>query len=239
MKKLKIASWNVCLGVSNKLEYITRLLNSDQIDVLFIQEAEIRNQTNIEFYKVKNYTLIISNTLPDGKARLCCYVKNDVKFQVNTVQNNVIELISIKISDLTINGIYRPFRTPHHNNQVEYFTDLINGMRDIQRTKYNFLIGDFNLDSSKRNEQNYQHHHLHDLLDDYLDDHNLIQIESDFTWTRIVNNNVKTSTLDHLYTNDMSIVKKFVNEKQAISDHNLICATIDYNLRRNNLEKKI
>ena len=94
---LKIASWNICLGISNKLFYIENLLNQEKIDILFIQEAEIQMQTDLKHYKIENFKLITSGTLNSGKSRLCCYIKDDIIFTENEVANKTLELISIKI----------------------------------------------------------------------------------------------------------------------------------------------
>ena len=39
--KLTIATWNVCLGISNKKDRITESLNENGIDICAIQETEI------------------------------------------------------------------------------------------------------------------------------------------------------------------------------------------------------
>ena len=62
MTNTKIASWNVCLGISNKLHHIQNILQTENIDILFIQEAEVQNQTNINYYQITGYTLIVSET---------------------------------------------------------------------------------------------------------------------------------------------------------------------------------
>jgi endonuclease/exonuclease/phosphatase family metal-dependent hydrolase len=53
----------------------------------------------------------------------------------------------------------------------------------------------------------------------------LIQIVKEPTWERIYNNNVPTSSLDHVFVDDMSAVETITVEKQPISDHYLVCVT--------------
>ena len=40
-QQIKIATWNLCLGLLNKRDYIKMLLNTEQIHLLNMQETEI------------------------------------------------------------------------------------------------------------------------------------------------------------------------------------------------------
>ena len=153
MKNIRIASWNICLGVSNKLNHIENVLNQENIDVLFIQECEIQNQTNKKFYDIKGYILVICGTIISGKARTCCYIKNNINFTHNNEDENAVEIISLKIENLTINGLYRPFKTPLHNTGYEYLQECIQKLNNYPKTQHKILIGDFNLDSKKKKTQ--------------------------------------------------------------------------------------
>ena len=239
MTNLKIASWNVCLGISNKLNHIQNILETESIDVLFVQEAEIQNQTNTQFYQINGFKLVTSETINTGKARSCCFIRNTIKFKQNKLKDNSIELISLRIGDLTVNGIYRPFKIPHHNNHREYMESLTSELKTIDKTGFTIIIGDFNLDSSKRMIQNYNQNTVYRILDEYLDEYNLNQIETNSTWSRIVQNSLHESTLDHIYTSDPTIIKNYSNTKQAISDHNLISINIKLLHEKNNSTKKV
>ena len=54
--------------------------------------VEIQNQTNTRLYKIDGYNLIVSNTIESGKSRLCCYIKSELKYTVNKIKNNTIEI---------------------------------------------------------------------------------------------------------------------------------------------------
>ena len=238
-KTFKIATWNICLGISNKLKHIEETLNSEKIDIMFIQEAEIQNQTNESYYNIKNYKFLVSNTIKSGKSRLCCYIKDYLKVKVNLIENFTTEVISLTVGEITINGIYRPFKIPHHNNHAEYIEDMITTLNGISTTKYTLLLGDFNLDSAKKFEQNYPYHNLFELLDEHLDQHHLQQMKHGSTWQRIVNQTLKESTLDHIYINDDQIVNKLDNTKQHISDHNLLVVSLNLEPERSTFRRKM
>ena len=59
---LKIASWNCCLGILNKLDFVKNILDKHNIDILFLQEVEITNNMNLDLLKIKNYNLELSPT---------------------------------------------------------------------------------------------------------------------------------------------------------------------------------
>ena len=54
---IKIATWNLCLGLSNKKDYVYETLNSDSIDICLFQEVEIDKNVDIKNLTSKNYRL--------------------------------------------------------------------------------------------------------------------------------------------------------------------------------------
>ena len=63
-------------------------------------------------------------------------------------------------------------------------------------------MGDFNLDWSKNNLEDYSHKNYFSDMELKLAAYNLIQIVDFITWTRTVNGQVRSSVLDHIYTVD-------------------------------------
>ena len=43
---LKIALWNLCKGLINKVQYVRDLLYTEKIDILFLEETEIKVDVN-------------------------------------------------------------------------------------------------------------------------------------------------------------------------------------------------
>jgi hypothetical protein len=60
-EQLKIATWNLCLGVSNKRDYIRQILNEHEIDILNMQETDLKPNTNPLHLSIKD---IPSNLKP-------------------------------------------------------------------------------------------------------------------------------------------------------------------------------
>ena len=70
------------------------------------------------------------------------------------------------------------------------------------------LLGDFNLNYAGKNDVNYSHIKYFDDFDDALLDKNLIQIVEFPTWSRIVNNVLIESIIDHIYVKDPTILSQ-------------------------------
>ena len=51
------ATWNACLGISNKIDLIINMINENKIDILCLQEVEIDQKiiTNMFFIKKLKY----------------------------------------------------------------------------------------------------------------------------------------------------------------------------------------
>ena len=67
--------------------------------------------------------------------------------------------------------------------------------------KKTFIVGDFNLDFPQKDNIEYRYANMFTAMDEKFTDTNLVQIIEFPTWSRIINNVLKESTLDHvLYT---------------------------------------
>ena len=223
--KLKICSLNVCLGLLNKLNYIAQLLNTKNIDLLFLQEAEIQKETDVQLYNIRNYLLEISPTLSKGKARTCVYIKNTLNYEIIPNEDVDLEIIKVKIQDTMIIGFYRIFKLISHPTHHAYLTSAIDEFKKTiyQRT---IIIGDFNLDALRQHDSNYQSYGLFNLLNNFVMEYSMIRINYEPTWSRIIKDILKESLLDHAYTNDITNVEHST-EQLAISDHKLLCVNIN------------
>ena len=81
--KLKISSWNSCLGLFKKLDFIRTLLIDTVPDILFIQEVELNKDMDMEHFRVAGYTFY-SSTPTVYKTRIAAYIKSDLNCEVKT-----------------------------------------------------------------------------------------------------------------------------------------------------------
>ena len=89
-------------------------------------------------------------------------------------------------------------------------------------------MGDFNLDTSKQFNANYAHKDLFTDFENELGGQNLIQMVKFKTWSRVVNNVLKESTLDHVYVKDPTLILAINSVEPPFGDHKLIYFDIDH-----------
>ena len=75
---LKIATWNICLGLKNKKEYVKQMIKDHNIDICCIQECEIRKDYPKDLLSFKNFNIEVEQN--SVKARCCIYVKDNVVY---------------------------------------------------------------------------------------------------------------------------------------------------------------
>ena len=88
-------------------------------------------------------------------------------------------------------------------------------------------MGDLNLDDSKRNDPNYRNKSFFEIMSPIIDQNNLMQIVTFPTWQRVVNNNLRFSTLDHIYIKDPTQITNLNSINPIIGDHHMIMFTLN------------
>ena len=186
-KALKISSWNLCNGLINKVDYVRNLLQSEDIDILFLQETELKINYNEDIIKIQGYNIETSNT--ESTKRIAAYIKNNINYTRVTEleETNVILLnIEAKYTFTQIIGIYRPFKLTANVGQLDSFKRQINEITKFMRDDTNkILIGDVNLDYLKKNVQIYAQRRIYDELLEAANAFDLTQLVNEITWARI------------------------------------------------------
>ena len=223
-KSLRIASWNLCNGLSNKLQYVKHVINEECIDILILQETEIKANYDLNLLDINGYHSEISNS--SGTKRMVTYIRNSVEYKriQEKIDSNVVLLeLSNKYTVARLAGIYRQFKQVENRTQLQTFklqlqhiTHFIDGNNSF------ILIGDFNLDYNKRDVQNYAQRRIYDELLEMCIAFDLLQLIKEVTWSRIYQGAIRSSILDHVYTNNKEIITDIRTEKQPISDHSAV-----------------
>ena len=219
---ITIASWNCCLGLQNKIDVIKSILQDYEIDVLFLQETEIKPCTPINNILIPGYNLELSSTYGQSNSRTCCYVRSKVKYKIILHPGNInVEAITLELFNTQVTGVYKPFLLPNHTSDIEYVTELSNIIKSLNASNL-IILGDFNIDFLKINTQNYNRTNTFNILEEVLIEKTLVQLIKKPTWERVYNNSLKQSLLDHIYCNNIQIVETITNDKQVCGDHNLV-----------------
>jgi len=129
----KILWWNCGDSQKFKIEYIKYTINNLKRTILFISEAEITINDDVGPLMIKNYDLIVSNTVEMGKARSAAYVKSDVKYKrLSRVEEDNAKIISLLVDKKVYTGIYRPFKPTVDKSPVANFDKLLNSLRKLK-----------------------------------------------------------------------------------------------------------
>ena len=184
------------------------MLEEIEIDVLCMQETEIANDIDHEVLKVSGYCLELEKN--SVKARVGFYVSKKIRyvrrFDLEGLDSNLIIIDLEGTLNTRLINIYRSFAPQNGVSQHEKFKYQLSLINYAISNMSSTLLGDFNLNFAKKNDINYSHVKYFDDFDDVLSDKNLIQVVEFPTWSRIVNNVLIESIIDHVYLKDPTFV---------------------------------
>jgi len=229
-KLMKICTWNVCLGARCKISIIKELLVKNQIDILCLQEVEIMNEEDTDAYEMENYSLEIETVSTPFKKRTLMYIHNTVAYQrmldVEDSDSHVIAMFLPK-QDICIASVYRTYQLTTKLDHHSAFVDQIGVIEELlHRGKKSVILGDFNLDHNRRGDPSYHHSRLYELWKETETRHQLLQLVDFPTWSRIDRGTLKTSVLDHVYTNNNGLIDTISELSVITSDHCPILVTL-------------
>ena len=75
---LKLATWNLCLGLSNKKDVVSQTILSNEIDICVLQEIDIPAGYDSNLLSFGGYTLEVEEN--NVKARTGVYIKNGINY---------------------------------------------------------------------------------------------------------------------------------------------------------------
>ena len=82
------------------------------------------------------------------------------------------------------------------------------------------------MDYKKKYDVNYCNANLFEIFDERLEDLNLIQLVKFDTWSRIVGLECRSSVLDHIYVNCVSLIQNVCHSKPIFGDQELVTAEL-------------
>ena len=222
-ESLRICTWNVCLGIKYKIKQVGEVLNKNKIDIICLQEVELSQEDDLSLIEIQGYTMELENST--GKRRSMMYISNEIKYERHAEKeqvNNHVMLISIEANKKKIQlaSIYRTFKLTSNRTHKEEFISQLDDLKNFLRNgKESIVLGDFNLDYNKKGLLSYNHHAMFGLLEELENEMNLAQMVKFNTWRRIVNGDLKTSLLDHVYVNAHGLIKNIKEISSSVSDH--------------------
>ena len=75
---MELLHCNACLGISNKKDLITNMINENKIDILCLEEVEIDQKIITNMMSIKNYNIEIERVgyiRPNPDDRICMTIR--------------------------------------------------------------------------------------------------------------------------------------------------------------------
>ena len=132
---IKVATWNLCLGLKNKKDTVYETLREEKIDICMLQEIEIKKDYSASLLSSKDYKLEIEES--NHKARCAIVIKNNIEY----VRRNDLEEIDNGLVIIDINVgipyrlicVYRMFNPPNNFTQTEHFKIQLNIIKKVHK----------------------------------------------------------------------------------------------------------
>ena len=234
-KELLIGTWNVRRGLIKREIEISKLLQSDDLDILFLTETDVKKQNVID-YKIKGYsTHIQSVTHDEDLVRVIALTKDNIgiRFELKPdLMQESYPSIWIEIQDKhrsksLVGGFYRQWSSdgkltvPEQAKQMELFCNQINRAA-LSYCKI-VITGDANLCSEKWLLDNYDRKSVAQPLQHCLEQNGLQIQRVGYTYQAdhtLPNGEVPQSALDHVY-NSVTIKESITvtTHQNSSTDH--------------------
>jgi exonuclease III len=175
----KVIYWNCAGGIKSKHDYIKQIISEENPCAFFISEAEIKDH-DLDIVKIRNYDLVVANTIKNGSSRVACFIKSDINYRVIKVKDESVDIIAIETNFDRLIGLYRGFKLPVGASRVSFFDSIITQLKALSKTCKRLTIGgDFNVDLFKPSSN------LNDL-DNWSMEMGLDQLVRELTRKRLV-----------------------------------------------------
>ena len=188
-----------------------------------MQEVDIDSNCPTNILTFPGYRIEIETN--EIKSRVATYIKNNIEYvrrkDLEGVNSNLVIIDIEQKPKKRIINVYRSFNPQGGMTQREKFLYQLQLIKNaiIEGT---IVLGDFNVDDGKRLDPNYAHSNYFDDIDETFSQYGFLQLIDFITWSRHINNVLKTSILDHLYVMDATTVSNINSCKPCFGDHMLI-----------------
>ena len=163
------------------------------------------------------------------KSRVATYIKDNINYnrrpELEGKNSNLLIIDIEQEPRFRIINIYRSFNPQGGMHQKEKFRYQLQLIKNAINTK-TMIVGDFNVDDGKRLDVDYAYSNYFNDIDETFSEFGFIQMIDFVTWSRVVNNVLKSSVLDHLYVRDATIINDIQSCKPCFGDHLLVMFSV-------------
>jgi len=151
-QQMRLATWNCCSGLSTKTDFLKDFLKLHKIDIICLQETELKERDEeSDYFNINNY--LFEPSLCKPNSRTCIYVKNDLIYErIVKFYNDNLEIITLRFSDFVLISYYRTFKIPENYSHYTHFKKAVEIFEKILFKFKNtniIIMSDFNLDYLK------------------------------------------------------------------------------------------
>jgi len=229
-KQIKICTWNVCLGIFHKMHFVKTAIKENEIDILCIQEAEVKVEDNVNLLQIQGFSLEIEKTSSTFSRRTIMYIKDSVSYErLSHLEKEDAHIICVKLLkyNISLASVYRTYKLTHKASHIEAIGEQIGVLGTLMNAGADTIImGDFNLDFKKKNDVSYHLRHLYEEWIVFEQEYQLLQMVDFATWQRTNGNQIINSILDHVYTNNISLIESVEEAGYVLGDHCPVITTL-------------
>jgi exonuclease III len=128
---IKIATLNLCLGLSNKKTLVEQIIQQEKNDIMCLQETDLDQNLDHSLLRFGGYTFESETNLFRSKVGI--YVDSSInyvrKLELEGVDTHVIILDILENKNLRIFNIYRSFNPANNYSPRELFKTQFNLIR--------------------------------------------------------------------------------------------------------------
>ena len=225
---MKIASWNLCLGLPNKKDIVIDYLKANNVKICCLQETEIDVNFPEAELSCKNFNLELEEN--SSKRRVGIYLNTTINYvrrkDLELPDHHIVVIDIITDKKFRIINLYRSFRPQGGLSPDELFKSQLGVLKNALSPNC-LILGDFNLDAGMEFRLDYPRKATFNYLTDFVNQNNLSQLVNFPTWSRTINGIKKESLLDHVYANDTSFVSCVYFKVPTFGDHVLVIVELN------------
>ena len=186
--QLRIGTWNLCLGLSNKKDIITSCLSSLSVEICCLQETEIPMGFPENILNSGEYNVELE--LNTEKKRVGIYLHKNLKYvrrlDLEKEDHHIVIIDVIASKNFRLINLYRSFRPQGGMSPETFFISQLGVVKNAQ-SKDCLVMGDFNLDVNMSMRPDYSYKSTLNHLTEFANFNNLTQMVNFNTWSRIIN----------------------------------------------------
>jgi len=138
---MRIISWNCAGGLRAKMDEIRLVAAKHAPDCLLINEAELKNDDNLDYFGLQGYSLYKK----PGLSRCVGYIKDGKNIRIHSDKFSD-EIVNFSTNDYHIIGAYRGFHSSLERDEKLRFEKILSTFQPHLST---ILVGDLNTDPTR------------------------------------------------------------------------------------------